>query len=282
MSDPQAQTPTQAQAGWAASLELGFARRDDRTVLAERRQRGPLAVQRPFYPESGVCHVYLLHPPGGVAGGDDLDIRVRVGQGARALITTPGATKFYRSAGPQARVRQRLRVEPGGMLEWLPQELILFPGARVRVATEVDLIADARLIAWEVQTLGRPALAERFSPGEADLGFAVRRDGRPLLLERLRLGAEADLSGPSGLRGLPVCGALVAGPAGLEDLAAARALDLPAAVPALGLTLVDGLLVARCLAPRIEPVQVALRGLWGLLRPRLLGLSPCPPRIWST
>jgi len=292
-------------AGWAASLDLGFALRGGHTVLAERRQRGPLAVQRPFYPEGGTCHVYLLHPPGGVAGGDRLDIGVRVAEGAHALITTPGATKFYRSLGPQAEVRQRLRVESGGVLEWLPQEGILFPGARIRLDTEVDLCGDARLIAWEVQALGRPVIGERFTHGRADLGLALYRDGRPLLRERLRLGGEADLNGGSVLRGFPVCATLVAGPALPADLDAARGLaefftrpgaslgeggelnPVPAGaalmgMAALGITLVDGFLVARCLAEGVQPVQRAYRGLWALLRPRLLGVAPCPPRIWAT
>jgi urease accessory protein len=269
-------------AGWVASLDLGFARRGGRTVLAERRQRGPLVVQRPFYPEGAPCHVYVLHPPGGVAGGDRLDIDVQVAAGAHALITTPGATKFYRSSGPRAQVRQRIRVEAGGVLEWLPQEGILFPGARIRVDTEIDLRGDARLFSWDVQALGRPACSERFTQGQADLAFALYRDGHPLLVERLRLGGASDLMGRSGLRGLPVCAALVAGPAVPADLEAARGAARAADVPVLGITLVDGMLVARCLAEAVEPVRQAYRGLWWLLRPRLLGLAPCPPRIWST
>ncbi|MGB5651682.1 MAG: urease accessory protein UreD, partial [Sedimenticolaceae bacterium] len=89
-------------------MRLGFRAGPDSTVLAERQRHGPLAVQRPFYPEGGVCHVYLLHPPGGVVGGDVLGIDVKLAQGAQALITTPGATKFYRSAGALARQTQRI------------------------------------------------------------------------------------------------------------------------------------------------------------------------------
>jgi urease accessory protein len=272
--------------GWAASLELGFAPRNGRTALIMRCQRGPLAVQRPFYPEGSPCHVYLLHPPGGVVGGDWLDIGVRVAEGAHALITTPGATKYYRSSGPRARVRQRLRVDAGGVLEWLPQEGILFPGACVRVDTRFDLSGDARLVAWEVQTLGRPACGERFAEGVADLGLSLYRCGRPVLLERLRLGGGSDLIGQSGLRGYPICATLVACPAVSADLEAARAHALEAAqaadLPVLGITLVDGTLVVRCLGAAVEPVQRAFRGLWGLLRPRLLGMAACPPRIWAT
>jgi urease accessory protein len=148
---------------------LEFAAGPDRTILVHREQRGPLAVQRPFYPEGSTCHVYVLHPPGGLVGGDVLAIEVRVGEGAQALITTPGAAKLYRSLGPTAEQTQRLRVAAGGSLEWLPQENILFPGAQARLRTELDLEPGAAFIGWEVQCLGRPAIGERFETGRADL-----------------------------------------------------------------------------------------------------------------
>jgi len=145
--------------GWQACLELGFEKRGLRTVAAQRRHYGPLAVQRPFYPEGDVCHLYLLHPPGGVVGGDTLDIRVRAGTGARALVTTPGATKFYRSAGATAAVTQTLQVDAGAVLEWLPQEAILFQGAVARQQTCIELAAGACFAGWDILCLGRPANA---------------------------------------------------------------------------------------------------------------------------
>ena len=139
---------------WPARLALGFSPRHDRTELVQRRRSGPLSIQRPFFPEGDTCHVYLLHPPGGVAGGDDLDVRVSMDPSARALITTPGATKFYRTRGPDATVRQTLEVGDGAVLEWLPQENIFFPGADADVTTEFHLRGSARLAAWEIQCLG--------------------------------------------------------------------------------------------------------------------------------
>ena len=192
---------TEDQSGWHASLHLGFEPRGGRTVLATRRQRGPLAVQRAFYPEGDICHLYLLHPPGGVVGGDRLDIDVGVADGAHALITTPGASKFYRSAGPEARQHQRLTVGDGGTLEWFPQENILFPGANLRTGTDIDLSGNARFLGWEILSLGRPVISERFEHGSADLGLRVQRDGQPILIDRLRLGSKPDLDGLSGLRG---------------------------------------------------------------------------------
>lgn len=268
--------------GWAASLDLAFERRAARTVLAAKRQRGPLAVQRPFYPESGVCHLYLLHPPGGVVGGDSLDIAVLVASGAHTLITTPGAAKFYRSAGALATQEQHLRVAEGGLLEWFPQENILFSGARLRGRTSVELSGDGRFVGWEMQSLGRPVIGERFETGSADLGLRVLRAGRPLLLERLRLDSSSGLDGSSGLRGFPVTATLLASGANAADLEAARqGIAAPPGLP-FGITLVDDLIVARCLSKAVEPVQRIFIALWGILRPRLIGRAACLPRIWAT
>jgi len=293
--------PTAADTlGWQARLELGLADRAGRTVVAHQRHRGPLTVQRPFYPEGGPCHLYLLHPPGGLVGGDRLELKVTVTTEAHALITTPGATKCYRSAGPRAEQVQHLEVTAGGVLEWFPQENILFPGANLRLVTAVDLAEGARFMGWEIHSLGRPAIGERFAHGCADLHLRLRRAGRPLLLERLWLHGGSGLDGPTGLRGLQVTGTLLASPADAADLAAVRAHPVGAGHAAdagnprgapqpgptetllWGATLVGDLLIARALAPGTEPLQRLFTALWGILRPRLLGRAACPPRIWAT
>jgi len=268
--------------GWAASLELWFERRAGRTVLARQRRHGPLTVQRAFHPEAGVCHLYPLHPPGGVVGGDRLNIAVDLASGAHALLTAPGATKVYRSAGPRAELIQRLQAGEGACLEWLPQEVILFPGAKLHARTRVDLGPGARFIGWETACLGRPVIGERFVAGAADLGLEVWREGRPLLADRLRVEGSESLDTPSGLRGHPVSATFLASGTSAADLSAARAGLPPAEGLLLGLTRVEDLLVARCLAPVVEPVQRTFRALWGILRPRLLGRPACPPRIWAT
>ena len=269
---------------WHARLRLDFAAGAHRTILVHREQRGPLAVQRPFYPEGSPCHVYVLHPPGGLVGGDRLEVDVRVGEGARALITTPGAAKLYRSLGPSAEQVQFLRVGPGGSLEWLPQENILFAGARARLRTELDLEPGAACIGWEVHSLGRPSIGERFETGTADLGLRIRRSGVPLLLDRLRLADGQGLHGASGLRGYPVTGTLAGCPAGPGDLEAVRSEADPGADSNLcwGVTLLGDLMVVRCLARGSESVHRHFRAVWGILRPLLLGRPACPPRIWAT
>ncbi len=270
-----------AESGWYASLSLGFRKTPGRTVLAERRHQGPLAVQRAFYPEGDLCHVYLLHPPGGVAGGDQLHIRARVDTGASALVTTPGAAKFYRSIGPTAIQQQRLNVD-GGSLEWLPQENILFPGADAELSTRVDLSADASFIGWEINCLGRPVIGERFESGRARFSFSLLRDGLPLLHERLTVDSDEALYGAAGLRGQPVVASLYATTDDERLSEELRDLIPEENRPQLGITQMDGLLIARYLGDSTETARRLYIEIWQALRPAILNRAPCAPRIWNT
>ena len=150
--------------------------------------------------------------------GNRIEITLDVTAGASVLVTTPGAARFYRSAGVAVTAQQDLKVAGGGPLEWFPQENILFPDAR----TSAELTSDARFIGWEIHSRGRPVIGERFDPGTADLEFRLDRDSRPPLRDRLRVGMGWDLDGPSGLRGFPLCGTFVATGAGPKNLEAAR------------------------------------------------------------
>ena len=260
---------------WKAELRLGFERRAGRTVLAERRHDGPLVVQKALYPEGdAVCHAIVVHPPAGIAGGDELELIARAGTGAHALLTTPGAGKWYRSGGPWA--QQKLRFEVAGALEWLPQETIVFDGARARLETEVRLHAQARYLGWEILCLGRTGSGETFGRGEIRLDTKLYRDGKLLWLERGRIeGGGALLDSPAGLQGLPVCGTLVASGAAF-DLAACRAIE------GLAVTQLPGVLLARYLGDSSEQAKRLFAKLWTVLRPAVFGREAQPPRIWST
>ncbi|NTV10617.1 MAG: urease accessory protein, partial [Zoogloea sp.] len=206
-----AQQPART-AGWHAGLSLAFERRGGRSVLARRAHQGPLVVQRALYPEGdGVCHCIVVHPPAGIAGGDELAIDVAVGEGAHALLTTPGAGKWYRSAGAHGSLAQRIAVAPGGLCEWLPQESIVFDAALGRLETTVELSGDAAFIGSEMLCLGRTGSGERFTRGELAMHTRIRRDGRPLWLERgVLAGGSPLLDSPAGLGGQPVVGTLLA------------------------------------------------------------------------
>ena len=276
--------------GWPAELVLGFVRRGEATVLAERRHRGPLRVQKALYPEGeAVCQTILLHPPAGIAGGDHLHIAVTVGDGAFAQLTTPGAGKWYRSAGPEASQTLDFSVAEGAALEWLPQETIVFSGARARMETRVSLAADSRYLGWDILCLGRAAAGERFAAGRFDLHTRIERAGRPLWLERGGVaGNDALLHSPAGWAGATVCGTLLlAVPAVGTDPAWAGLLEAcrtvaPADGATHGLTALPGLLVARYLGDSSEAARHWFTRLWEMLRPVLLGRPAVIPRIWNT
>ena len=267
--------------GWQAGLRLGFRAGPRRTVLAERQRHGPLAVQRAFYPEGEVCHVYLLHPPGGVVGGDSLAIDVQVGAGAKALVTTPGATKFYRSAGPRARQTQVITLQDEARLEWLPQENIFFPGAEVELDTRVELEGDARLALWEIQCLGRPVISERFDSGHVDSRLSVSRNGEPVLLERLRVDPD-NRSRLSLMAGLSVGGTLLISHAGEPEVEACRDLLFADGPDYAGATLIEDILVVRYLGDSTERARRLFTNIWQKLRATTLGNPPGVPRIWAT
>jgi len=270
--------------GWRAELGLGFERLAGKTVLARRRHDGPLVVQKPLYPEGDeVCHAIIVHPPAGIAGGDELEIEARAAQGSHALLTTPGATRWYRSSGPWAKQRLVFEAAAGACVEWLPQETILFDGALAGMETEMRLEGNAVFLGWEVLCLGRTGSGERFARGECRSRTRVWRDGRPLWLERGRIEAGGRLmQSPAGLGGHPVCGTLLAASprADAELLAACRG-EKPSA-GAGAVTLLPGLLVARYLGGSSEAARAYFAGLWRLLRPALLERAASDPRIWST
>jgi urease accessory protein len=276
----------QPASGWKAKLELGYIARAERTVLAHRSRRGPLAVQRAFYPEGPVCHSYILHPPGGVVGGDELLIDVSLDEGAHALLTTPGATKFYRSLGAKADQTQRFNIGKYACLEWLPQETIFFPGANAGLNTEIQLDTEASYIGWEVHCLGRPTNNEAFTSGKLLLSVDLKRADQLIYKERLAINSSEDLKALAGLNGFPVMATLLALPATTEALELARqhCQDFTEknsagfATP----TLLDDVLVVRYLGNSTEQAHRLFRNIWLSIRPLINGRDAVPPRIWST
>lgn len=276
--------------GWEALLKLRFARRAEKTRIVERERKGPLAVQRPFYPEGDeVCHTYLLHPPGGVVGSDSLDIAVHVEPGAKALITTPGATKFYRSGGRLATQIQRLSVAKGGLLEWMPQENIFFPDAQARVETRIDLEPGAAFIGWDIQCLGRPVINEAFTEGRLDATTQLSIDGELVLIDQLRTEGTALVEASAGMRGYPMQATMLIVPgddnADFERLLelVRAAMDAKAELPLeAGATRVDQAVVVRLLGPGTEPMLKLMSAVWCAVRPEIAGREAELPRIWST
>jgi len=269
------------QAGWRAALALDFELRGRRSVLTKRRHDGTLVVQKPLYPEGDdVCHAIVVHPPGGIAGGDELELTVRAKAGARALLTTPGAGKWYRTAGPWAHQRIALEAGTGAVLEWLPQETIVFEGAAAELESDIRLAPDARFIGWEILRLGRTASGERFKRGQLRTRTVIRRDGRVAWLERARLEGGFDLlDSPLGLAGEPVFGTMLAAGPQLDAGLVAACREPQPREGTGAVTCLPGVLIARYLGANSEAARGYFAQLWRILRPALAGRDAVPPGI---
>jgi urease accessory protein len=280
---------TAVRPGWRARLALDFALDGSgRTRMRATERLGPLSVQKALYPEGDICHALLLHPPGGMVGGDDLRLAIHVQSGAHALLTTPGAGKWYRSLGATSRFDLNFRVAPGAVFEYLPQEAIVFDGAQGASVLNVDLAGDARYIGWDIVTLGRRASGDAFTRGRLDQTIRITRDGVPRVNEvAAYIGGDRALVSPLGLAGRQVVGTLFASGAGVtQALAAVRAALAATLDGAAGLltgaSAWDDVLVVRVLGDCTQRVRATLTAAWAALRLAWLGMAAVPPRIWNT
>lgn len=274
--------------GWHAQLNLDYRAQQGRTAVHFTHD-GPLRVLKSLYPEGpGICHNVLVHPPGGLVGGDVLDIAVRVGEGAHALVTTPGATRFYKSLGQPALQRTRLSLAPGARLEWLPLEAIAYNACDAVNHLEFQLAEGAQLLAWDVTALGLPLAGQPFGHGR----FIQHLEWPGHFLERgviaahdaLLLDGDLGLAGQRCLASLVFASGTPLPRAQREALLEATHELLQAAPPDVlaGVTAPnDHMLVLRALAPVVEPAMVFWKSAWALWRGELWGLAGGMPRIWA-
>ena len=274
---------------WHARLELDYRLEAARTV-ARHKHEGPLRVLQSLYPEGGrVCHNVLVHPPGGLVGGDTLDIAVTAAAGSHGLITTPGATRFYRSEGEVALQRTRITLTGAARLEWLPLESICYNHCRAENHLTLDLAPLAEFMGWDVTALGLPHAQQPFVTGS----YLQHIEVPGIWLERGRIEGDDQrlMNGPLGLAGQRclACLFFVAGTK-LGRGRRAGALDLARDVigahglrHTAGATSPDGqVIVVRVLAPVVEPAMDLLRQVWNQWREHFWGLTAVNPRIWST
>ena len=271
--------------GWEAGLELEMAQRGAVTRLTRSRHWGPLRVQRPFYPgDCGECHLYLLHPPGGMVTGDVLDVDIDLAEKAGGLITTPSAGKIYRGNTSAVSQRQRVVVRQGSAscLEWLPLETIVFDGARGDLSLRVDMAADSACGLWDIVCLGRPAAGEGFSYGYLRQRVELYLDGKPVYVESNHFdGGSELLTQPWGLAARTVAGTFIAaGDVSAVDMGHLRGL-LPED-ELISVSCMDQVLAMRYLGNSAEECRRYFGAAWRYLKPLLMSRPFVEPRIWAT
>ncbi|MFL9710023.1 urease accessory protein UreD [Methylobacillus sp. Pita1] len=285
MDDSQTKTAAWADKRWQALLALDFAARAGRTTLVGKRHQGPLVVQKMLYPEGDeVCHGIIIHPPGGVAGGDQLQLVATLGASAKALLTTPGAGKWYKANQLSASQEIRFQLAANSCLEWLPQENILFDGSDVRFSSEIDLAENAVFCGWDIMCFGRQARSEQWDEGELRQVMQVRREGRLIWNERLFARPQSlVMRSDIGLKGMPVNGSLVvaAGAVPVDIVEACRAIEARGDAH-YGVTALPEIFSARYIGRSSEAAREYFERLWQVLRPWYAVRPAVRPRIWNT
>lgn len=276
-------------AGWVASLDLELGVNNHRTRLLKAAHVGPLRVQKPYQQPDGSCHVYLLHPPGGLVGGDSLDINILAAKRADCLFTSPSAAKFYRCSTkrtPQTLVT-RIRIEAAAHVEWVPQETIFYNGACAEITNHVTLEGNSTYLGWEIGCLGRRASGEDFSQGSLTQAASVVIDGTLRHKERVQF-SPAQQNACWAFAGHSVFGTLVAVP--LEE----RLTDLQVVISSLrgllngqrwGVTHRDRTIIVRYLGDSAEVCRHGFEAARCVLNEAGLfnrATHAYRPRIWNT
>ena len=273
---------------WRGSLAIDYWLRDGRTIAHDRHD-GPLRVLRALHPEGGVCHSVLVHPPGGVVGGDELAIELTLGEGAHALVTTPGATRFYRSAGATATQTLLAVAAAASRLEWLPLETIAYSGCMASNALRFELAPGAEMIGWDVTALGLPESERPFDAGR--FTQSIELPGRWLERGSIAAGDDRLLDSPLGWAGRRVLATMwfasgdsldPARSEALLDAARSAAAAHPLAATTGATSPQPGVVVVRALAERVEPAMELLQRIRRLWRPLAWSLAATAPRVWST
>lgn len=276
---------------WFAKLELGFKKQQKRTILAHRKHTGPVRVQKMLWPEkTGVCHAIIVHPPAGIAGGDHLTFSLSVDMHAHAVVTTPGAGKWYKTNFKKAFQHIEIQVKDHAIFEWLPQETMLFNGALAHSETNIELAESASFIGWDMLVIGRQAQNEQFSQGLYHNQFHLVQNHKPLVSDSLRFeGGDRFLNSCLGMNGHAVMGSFWAVPPEqhrelsllAEQIDAIRDLIMRMQIP-VTLTLLDYVVSARYLGDDARQCHDAFAAIRAKLRRFWFNLDEEFPRIWRT
>jgi urease accessory protein len=270
--------------GWLAQLNLEFETRQDRTILVRRQHYGPMVIQKLLQPAAdAAAHGVILHPPGGVAGGDKLELTVKLADKAQVLLTTPGATKWYKSAGRLASQQVSITLAENAQMEWLPQENIIFNGAEVSLDTTVSLAKAAKLATWEIVSLGRRASGEQWQQGRFKQHLTIHREQRLIWSEATVLQPDSlVLTAQSGLRGQTVFGNFIVAAGAVPEAIVAQCRAISTEAGRVGVTALPELFAARYIGDCPQQARQYFEQLWCCLRPWYATAKVVRPRIWAT
>ncbi|MBF7684273.1 urease accessory protein UreD [Acinetobacter sp. B10A] len=282
---------TQQEKQWHARLELGFESVSDRTIMSHRKHFGPVRVQKMLWPEkTGVCHAIIVHPPAGIAGGDHLTFSMCAKQHSHAVVTTPGAGKWYKTNGKMADQHIQIEVNDDAIFEWLPQETMLFDGAMAKTTTTICLSEHASFIGWDMLVIGRQARQENFVSGQYNSQFKLQREQHLLVADTLYFqGSDRFLSSYLGMNGHAVMGSFWATPPKQyrssvqldQHIELIRELMMRMHVP-VTITLLNDVVSARFLGNDVRVCHDAFAAIRARLRQYWFALEEAYPRIWKT
>jgi len=271
---------------WLAQFSADLVSVDEHTRLGHTMHYGPLRVQRPFYPEGkDLIHLYLLHPPGGLVGGDELNIKLHLGPNSHGLLTTPSAGKIYRNITTLNQGQNvNLTVCDGASLEWLPMENIIFNGAKAELNTSIDIHGSGIYMGWEITCLGRTECNEMFSDGAIKQTLVLNKDGKVLFKDRLNLIAGSELqTNKAGFQGFSVLGSFIVSSEPDFDYGLWQQEMNEKITPCfIAITQRKGVLIARVLTHKSEMARMVFEALWAKIRPLVIKREACAPRIWNT
>lgn len=272
---------------WLANYQAELMYLDGKTRLGKTESFGPLRVQRPFYPEGDDCaHLYLLHPPGGLVAGDYLTIGFHLGANAQALVTTPSAGKIYNNITDRKQYQKvHLTVADEAVMEWLPQETIVFDGAKGELVTEVELESAGTFIGWDIVCMGRPSSEDWFERGSVRQLLSIKRAGRLVHMENNLIDANSGIMNVrSGLSGQPVFGSFMITSDSLPELTEEQRDELAqlAKGALVSVTAKSGITLVRYLGACSETAKKVFTQYWAWVREAVVQRGACPPRIWNT
>ena len=268
---------------WLAELDLDFELRGQRTVMCRNRHEGPLIVQKALYPEGPrICQVVIIHPPGGIAGGDELRVNCDLGYGAHVQMTTPGATKWYESFDLPSKQVIKMNLKANSVCEWLPQENIIFNKCSVDIVADINIESGGVFIGWDFYSLGRHVEQAPMLEGRLKQKTNIVVDGVPVFTERTLFNADQFIDGPGILDGFSSYGTMFIVGLPRDDLLLGELRQIAEAEMHCALTWLDDLLIARWVGQDIERGRQVFTHIWSRLRPTYSSNAAIKPRIWNT